>query len=224
MLGLIGGTSLLFSKLPELDRKEMATPFGPATVLCGKIALLLRHQHGLPPHRINHRANLSALALIGVDRIVALGSAGSLKPEILPGSLLIPTDYVSTTALPSIHDHRIVHVCPEVSGVLTQELGFVVKEARMGGVYVQTPGPRIETVSEVKALAGIADVVGMTLATEATLSCELGIPFAALCTVDNYAHGLSGEVLSYEHILDTSRRYKERTTEIIERIITHMAD
>ncbi len=90
MLGIIGGTSLLFSTLPSLEKRTVSTPFGSAEILSGDIVMLMRHQHGLPPHRINHRAHLAALAIAGVDRIVAFGSSGSLKPKIKPGSLLIP--------------------------------------------------------------------------------------------------------------------------------------
>ena len=90
MLGIIGGTSLVFSKLPPLEKNIVNTPFGNAELLCGEIVMLMRHQNGLPPHRINYRANLAALAIAGADRIIAFGSSGSLKPEIPPGSLLIP--------------------------------------------------------------------------------------------------------------------------------------
>jgi 5'-methylthioadenosine phosphorylase len=222
MLGIIGGTSLLFSKLPRLNKVRVATPFGPADLLTGDIVMLMRHQDGIPPHRINYRANLAALALAGVDRVIAFGSSGSLRPEITPGSLLIPTDYVSLSDIPSIHDHVIEHVRPELSEALANELSLAVPEARFGGVYVQTRGPRIETVAEVKELATFADVVGMTVASEATLACELGLEFAALCTVDNYANGLGGEVLTYEHILNTSRTHKHRTEEIVATIIEKM--
>ncbi len=120
MLGIIGGTSLLFSTLPSLEKRTVSTPFGSAEILSGDIVMLMRHQHGLPPHRINHRAHLAALAIAGVDRIVAFGSSGSLKPKIAPGSLLIPTDYISLTDIPSIHDHEIEHVRPELSKDLSQ--------------------------------------------------------------------------------------------------------
>ncbi len=53
MLGIIGGTSLLFSTLPDLKKESVATPFGSADLLCGDIVMLMRHQHGRPPHRIN---------------------------------------------------------------------------------------------------------------------------------------------------------------------------
>lgn len=224
MLGIIGGTSLLFSTLPPLEKKTVATPFGPADLLCGRdLVMLMRHQNSRPPHRINYRANLAAMAIAGVTRIVAFGSSGSLKREIAPGSLLIPTDYVSMTDIPSIHDHAIEHVRPELSLDLAQTLRKLIPQARYGGIYVQTRGPRIETVAEVEALAKIADVVGMTVASEATLACELGMDFAALCTIENYANGLGEEVLTYEHIVSVSREHKDRTEEIVNTIITHMS-
>jgi 5'-methylthioadenosine phosphorylase len=222
MLGIIGGTSLLFSTLPALKKENVATPFGEVELLCGDIVMLMRHQHGRPPHRINYRANLAAMAIAGVDRIVAFGSSGSLKKEIPPGTTLIPTDYISVTDIPSIHDHAIEHIRPELSRALAEKLAAVVPEARLGGVYVQTRGPRIETVAEVAALAKIADVVGMTVASEATLACELGMEFAALCTIDNYANGLGTEVLTFEHILSTSKAHSRRTEEVLRAIISGM--
>ena len=223
MLGIIGGTSLLFSTLPALEKRRVATPFGSAELLFGKdLVMLMRHQNSLPPHRINHRANLAAMAIAGVTEIVAFGSSGSLKPKFAPGSLLIPTDYISMSDIPSIHDHAIEHVRPELSEELAKKLAHLVPSARFGGVYVQTRGPRIETVAEVKALAWIADVVGMTVASEATLACELGMQFAALCTIENYANGLGDEVLTYEHIVSVSREHRHRTEEIVNTIITHM--
>lgn len=224
MLGIIGGTSLLFSTLPNLKTQQVATPFGSAELLVGdSIVMLMRHQYNRPPHRINFRANLAAMAITGVDHIVAFGSSGSLKVEIPPGSLLIPTDYVSMTDIPSIHDHAIEHVRPELSETLVRSLAGLVPAARFGGVYIQTRGPRIETIAEVKALAGFADVVGMTVASEATLACELGMDFAALCTIENYANGLGNEVLTYEHMLEIARKHRDRNEQIVNTIIKNMS-
>jgi 5'-methylthioadenosine phosphorylase len=223
MLGIIGGTSLLFSTLPSLEKKQIDTPFGNAELLIGDVALLMRHQRDLSPHRINFRANMAALALAGADRIVAFGSSGSLNPAITPGMLVIPTDYVSTAGIPSIHDHAVAHVMPELSPELSQELHRLVPGARLGGTYVQTRGPRFETVAEIAALSRSADLVGMTLASEATLARELGIPFAALCTVDNYANGLADGVLTWDEVLEISRQYRDRTGQILNTIIGHMA-
>jgi len=223
MLGIIGGTSLLYSTLPKLEARTVSTPFGSAEVLAGEIVMLMRHQYGRPPHRINFRANLAALALSGVEKIVAFGSSGSLKPEIPVGSIVIPTDYASVSDIPSIHDHAIEHVRPELSMEMAEKLASLVPSARLGGVYVQTRGPRIETVAEVKALAEYADVVGMTVASEATLACELGMDFAALCTVENFANGLGGEVLTYEHMLSIAKLHRDRNEKIVSLIIKHMS-
>ncbi len=223
MLGIIGGTSLLFSELPDLQKRHVHTPFGNAELLCGDIVMLMRHQQGIPPHRINFRANMAALAIEGVDRIIAFGSTGSLNRDIAPGSIVIPTDYVSMTDIPSIHDHTIEHVLPEMSKDLSKNLASHIPEARHGGVYVQTKGPRFETVAEILALSRIADLVGMTIASEATLACELGMDFAALCTVDNYANGLADGVLTYDEILEISRSYRHRTAGLVKTIIMNMA-
>jgi len=221
-LGIIGGTSLLFSKLPPLERRRVATPFGSVDLLCGDVAMLMRHQDGIPPHRINYRAGLCALAIGGVDRIIAFGSSGSLKKTIPPGSLVIPDDYISNADIPSIHDHAIVHVSPKISADLSDALARIVPEARNGGIYVQTRGPRLETVAEVKTLARFADIVGMTLASEATIACELSLDFAAICTVDNYANGLSPADVTYEHIIEASRQNSERTGRIVADIIERL--
>ena len=223
MLGIIGGTSLLFSTLPSLAKKQVDTPFGNADLLTGDVVLLMRHQRDLPPHRINFRANMAALALAGADRIVAFGSSGSLNRDIAPGMLVIPTDYLSAADIPSIHDHTVAHVMPELSPELSQELHRLVPGARLGGTYVQTRGPRFETVAEIAALSRSADLVGMTLASEATLARELGIPFAAICTVDNYANGLADGVLTWDEVLEISRQYRERTGQILNTIIRQMA-
>lgn len=219
MLGIIGGTSLLYAQIPPLEERVVHTPFGNCEVKTGDIAILLRHQRSLPPHRINYRAHLAALALLGVERLVLIGSSGSLKREIQPGTLMIPTDYFSFAPVPSIHDHALCHVTPGFSPQLLERLRAIVPEARFGGTYVQTPGPRIETKAEVRALSSVGDIVGMTVASEATLAAELGIEVAAFCTVDNYANGLSGETFTYEGLLESSAAFARRNEEILSRII-----
>lgn len=223
MLAVIGGTSLLDCPLPPLREERVMTPFGAATLLAGEGAvILLRHQDGRPPHRINHRANLSALALLGADRVVLIGSTGSLRPEVAPRSLVIPDDYATIAPIPTVHDRAITHASPVFSSALAARLARVVPEARQGGVYVQTPGPRLESRAEVRALALYADVVGMTCASEATLANELGLDVAALCTVENYANGIASEEVSYESIVEAARANVERMAEIVGRIITRM--
>ncbi|HVP95314.1 MAG TPA: MTAP family purine nucleoside phosphorylase [Methanoregulaceae archaeon] len=218
-LAIIGGTSIRFSSLPPLKEKIISTPYGKSKVLSGDVIILQRHQGDVPPHRINHCANLAALAILGIDRIIAFSSSGSLKRGITPGSVVIPSDFISLFDIPSTHDHSISHVMPQMSARLCKELASEFPSAQSGGVYIQTRGPRIETVAEVRALAGVADIVGMTLASEATLACELGMEFAAVCTVDNYANGISDDVMSWEQVIETTKKFSERTREMIVTII-----
>jgi 5'-methylthioadenosine phosphorylase len=220
VLAIIGGTSLLDCPLPPLAAHTVPTPFGLASVLAGeRVVVLLRHGDGRPPHRVNHRANMAALALLGADRVVLIGSTGSLRAEHAPGSLLVPDDYASTAPVPTIHDGAIVHVCPGFSDALSRQLAALVPGAHFGGVYVQTPGPRLETRAEVRALGCYADVVGMTCASEAALANELGLEVAALCTVENYAHGLEACPVSFEAIVEAARANADRMATIVQRLI-----
>ncbi len=70
----------------------------------------------------------------------------------------------------------------------------------MGGTYVQTIGPRLETRAEIKMLKRFGDIVGMTLASEATLAMELELPYASICSVDNYCHGIHKTPLTMDEI------------------------
>ena len=223
MLAIIGGTSLLDCPLPPLEARAVPTPFGAASVLAGDgFVLLLRHGNGRPPHRVNHRANLAAIALAGADRVVLIGSTGSLRAEHRPGSLLVPADYATTAPVPTIHDGAIVHVAPGFSPALSGRLAGLVPAAHFGGVYVQTPGPRLETKAEVRALARYADVVGMTCASEAGLANELGLEVAALCTVENYANGLDDTPVSFEAIVEAARANADRMGGIVRRLIEEL--
>lgn len=220
VLAIVGGTSLLGCPLPPLEPRRVPTPFGPASVLAGEDCIvLLRHDGGRPPHRLNHRANMAALALAGADRVVLIGSTGSLRPELAPGSLVVPDDYATAAPVPTVHDRALVHVSPGFSPGLTGRMASLVPGAVRGGVYVQTQGPRLETRAEVRALASFADVVGMTCASEAALANELEIEVAALCTVENYAHGVADCAVSFEEIVEAARANADRTAEIVRRLI-----
>ncbi|MEK6911444.1 MAG: 5'-methylthioadenosine phosphorylase, partial [Candidatus Thermoplasmatota archaeon] len=104
VLGLIAGSGLrAFSILKGEKPMHVDTPYGPPAdgprmgrVGSLTVALLARHgrDHRVPPHRINHRANLWALKKLGVTRILATSSTGSLKPSIRPGGFVVPHDFV----------------------------------------------------------------------------------------------------------------------------------
>ena len=219
MLGIIGGTALLQADLPPLEKKTVATPFGAAEVLAGKIAILKRHQHNTPPAMINHRANLAALKILSVDRLIIIGSVGGMKPEHRPGTLAVASGYFSPWAIPTFHEHDIVHVPASLDENLTEGLLELIPDADRG-VYFQSKGPRFETRSEIAHFAEHADFVGMTAASEATLANELGIPVAILCTVDNYANGIGGaDAPSYDDIIASAKGNGDRVTQLISQIV-----
>jgi 5'-methylthioadenosine phosphorylase len=94
---------------------------------------------------------------------------------------------------PSFYVSERVHKTPVLDESLMKEIAAAAREegaTHENVVYWQSHGPRFETKAEVRMMANFADVVGMTLASEATLATELGIPHAMVCTVDNYAHGV----------------------------------
>ncbi len=223
MLGIIGGTALLQAELPPLERKIIATPFGSAEVYLRKIAVIKRHQFNTPPAQINHRANIAALKIAGVDRMISIGSTGSMKEELPPGSLVVASGYFSPWNIQTFHEHDIFHVLPSVDEELSAGLMELAPDAKRG-VYFQALGPRFETASEIAHFAEHTDVVGMTAASELTLANELGIRCAALCTVDNYANGIGGEgAPDYEEIIKIARQNGDKVTSLIKGIVEKFA-
>jgi 5'-methylthioadenosine phosphorylase len=161
-------------------------------------AIVQRHGGGdggyVLPHQIDHVANLRPLVEQGCDRVLAIGSVGSLRGELPVGSLLCPDDFIALHLGLSIFADARAHSAP---GFDSRWRGEVIEaweaggqETRDGGVYWQTIGPRFETPAEVRLIAAYADVVGMTIASECVVAGELGLAYAALCVVDNLANGL----------------------------------
>jgi len=226
LLGIISGTIVLREAgiLDQPEEKWIETAFGPAQIfLTGQTAFISRHgtdagRHILP-HRINHRANISALLALGVKEIVAVSSTGSMNRAMKPGMFVIPDDFIMLYPGPAVFENQPVHMTPTLDGDIRQRLRDAARdcgiEAFDGGVYWQTAGPRFETKAEIRLMSQAADLVGMTMASEAIAAKDLGMAYASLCSVDNYAHGLVEEALTMEDIL----RNASRNTEIIARII-----
>jgi len=205
---------------------EVSTRFGRVTLVeSDDIVFLPRHGMGdsIPPHRINHRANLSAFKELGVPRIIGVNSVGSLKPEIPPKTLIIPHDYINLWGIQTLFDHEISHITPGLNEDLRQLILSVAEKRKIevtdGGIYIQTTGPRLETRAEIQLLRHSGDMVGMTMGNEATLAEELSIPYASICSVDNYCHGISETLLKAEEILRTARSTMERVESLVLAII-----
>jgi len=216
-LAIIGGSG--FATMPELeilDARSVDTRYGSpsAQLIRGRLAeddvvFLPRHGsgHAIPPHRINYRANIQALADAGVDRIVALAAVGGIADDCGPLVLCVPDQLIDYTLGrdSTFHDGidgDVVHVdfsYPYSASMRRQlldsarENGLAVRD---GGTYAVTQGPRLETVAEIRRLQRDGcDLVGMTAMPEAALARERGIAYATLAFVVNWAAGkCDGEI------------------------------
>ena len=211
MLAIIGGSGM--SRLADLEdarRQVIRTPYGEASgaLTFGKlnahdVAFIARHGYGhtIPPHAVNYRANIWALASQGVHQIISIASVGGIRADLAPGNLAVPSQVIDYTygrdsTFFDGEDGFVRHIdfthpyCP----VLRAKLLKACERAKLpvvdGGVYAVTQGPRLETAAEIERLARDgADIVGMTGMPEAVLARELGLSYAALAVVVNWAAG-----------------------------------
>lgn len=217
-LAVLAGHTLLGTDFAaDARRREIATRFGAASLQdAGEFVYLQRHGFGVyeAPHAIDHRANLSALAEAGCDRVLALGSVGSLRTEIDVGTFLAPDDFVSLLVRATGFDDARGHVVPGFDSGWRAEVLAAFAAAgeplRDGGVYWESLGPRFETPAEVRAIAPHADVVGMTIGSEAAVASELGLRYAAVCNVDNFANGVAPSELTLAEYEEGKRANRDR--------------
>jgi 5'-methylthioadenosine phosphorylase len=167
-------------------------------------------RHGGPdspyilPHEIDHAANLHPLVEQGCDRVLGIGSVGSLDAAIAVGSFVCPHDFISLQLGVSSLGDAGAHLTPGFDPPWRREVidawGAGGVPLRDGGVYWQTIGPRFETPAEIRLLAAHAELVGMTIASECVVARELGLAYAAVCVVDNLANGIGPAPLSVEEV------------------------
>lgn len=227
MQAIIGGTSLLGSEIfSGWADKKVKTPFGTAVVkIKGQNLFLQRHgTPALPPHRIDHRVNIGALKKLGVKSIVAINSVGSLKAAVRPGSLVIPDDFICPWHIPTFHDDEMKFLVPSMDEGLARKVFKICKKhtkaVRMGAVYIQTMGPRLETRAEIRMLRRFGDIIGMTLASEAALAIEQGIPYASICSIDNYCNGIAKVPLTMDEINANVSKNLKTVEDILDHFIT----
>ena len=231
-LAIVGGTSLIGSNFFEHARPRVLR-FGRARVnvlVSDEAVYLPRHGIGpghILPHLIDHPANFQALKHFGVSTIVAVCSVGSLQRRITPSHFLVPDDDVSFWSPVTAVNNEARHITPGLDENIRATLIRELKRRKLPcvprGVYVQTPGPRLETRAEVRFLATFGDVVGMTMASEATVARELGLDYAALCVIDNFANGLVSHPLSVGQINASARSKLPLIASILNSVIKDLA-
>jgi 5'-methylthioadenosine phosphorylase len=230
-VAFISGTSIVNSDLfSSWAVKTVETAYGPVTYKSkGDFALINRHGYAfpLPPHSINYRANIRALADLGFQDIVSLNSVGSLKKELPPGTFVSCSDYVGLQQGPAtFYDKELKGGAPVIANnlipLLLEKLSPEFK-IHPGKVYVQMRGPRFETKAEIKIVQHWGDVVGMTAAHEADLCSELGLRYNSLALIDNYANGLEGTEIDFVKFKELVKDNQARVNRLFTRMLEILA-
>ncbi len=210
-IGVFGGSGFQ-AFLADAEQVAVETPYGPpsdpiavAEIAGRRVAFLPRHGsgHRLPPHRIPYRANLWAMRELGVTRILAPCAAGSLQPDLAPGTFVLVDQFVDrTSGRPhTFHDGPgAVHVsaadpyCPQLRAHLLavgRDLGI---DVRASGTMVVVEGPRFSTRAESAWYRQMGwEVINMTGYPEAILARELELCYAAIALITDYDVGVADD-------------------------------
>ena len=244
MLAIIGGSG--FAQLPNLAvlrRQVVRTPYGePSGALTfGNIAgrevvFLARHGYGhtIPPHQINYRANIWALHSLGVQNVVALAAVGAIRSDLEPGVLAVPEQIIDYThgragTYFTLTDRGVQHTdftlpyCERLRAACLKAAQRAGEKVCDGGVYAATQGPRLETAAEVNRLERDgADMVGMTGMPEAALAREIGLCYATIAVVVNYAagRGSSRHGIAVDGIAAVLQQAMGRVQRVLEQLVT----
>ena len=207
MIGIIGGTGLYRMEGLEVTRSsEIETPFGRPSgpVILGRlagreIAFLPRHglHHDLLPSEINFRANIWALKSMGVRTIIGVSAVGSLREEIRPGDLALPSQYLDFTkglrTASFFGKGMVAHVstahptCAHTAALIAQVAKSIGQPIHVDKTYACVEGPRLGTRAESFWLRGAgADLVGMTNVPEAFLALEAQLGYCVIAVATDY--------------------------------------
>ena len=243
-IGIFGGSGF-YEFLEGMEEVEVETPFGRPSdkVMVGeyagrRIAFIPRHGkgHRWPPHKVNWRANVYAMKMLGVERIIGPSAVGSLQPHIHPGDIVVCDQFVDRTwgrgvtyydGVLTTHVSPADPYCPQLRRLaleVAEKLGITVHD---GGTIVVVQGPRFSTKAESEWFTKMGwSVVGMTQYPEAFLARELGICYVNLSLVTDYDVGLvaGGEVepVSAEVIRRTFERNVGKARRLILAMIESM--
>ncbi|MGH8103823.1 MAG: MTAP family purine nucleoside phosphorylase [bacterium] len=220
-IGLIGGSGVYHfaeskgGNAPAAETISIETPFGDVVVVHAVIAgrdvfFLNRHGkgHRTPPHLINYRANIHALKLAGVTRVIATSAVGTMNPAIKPGDFVLLDSFLDFTkgrAATFSNLGDVFHVdmgepfCEDMRGAVVSVSRSVKMHER--GIYVCAEGPRFETPAEIRTFRLMGgDVVGMTAVPECVLAREAGLCYAGIAVATNWAAGISTNPLTPDEV------------------------
>jgi 5'-methylthioadenosine phosphorylase len=244
VLGVLGGSGL-YRFLDDVVEERVDTPYGApsAPVQVGHladrpVAFLPRHGagHELPPHRIDHRANLWALRELGVTRVFAPCASGSLRPEVRPGDFVVCDQLVDRTwgRPDTYYDGPAAnHIafadpyCPALRRAAVAAARAEGVTVHDGGTVVVIQGPRFATRAESRWYRSAGwDVINMTQYPEAALARELGICYAAIALVTDYDTGAEDdpgvEPVTQAEVFATFEANLDRVRAVLRRALTEV--
>ena len=217
-IGVIGGSGF-YAFLDDVVEVPVQTPYGPpsdnpviGTVADRRVAFLARHgrDHRLPPHRIPYRANLWALRALGVRQVLGPCAVGGLRPDLGPGTLVVPDQLVDRTSgrLQTYFDSGAVHVsfadpyCPLGRRAVLETARRAGWDPVDGGTMVVIEGPRFSTRAESQSYATAGwSLVNMTGHPEAVLARELALCYTAIALVTDLDAGIdAGSAVSQTEV------------------------
>lgn len=240
MLGIIGGSGIY--DLPGLSgvrREEVSTPFGAPSdaPIFGRlgdeeVAFLARHGagHRLLPSEIPYRANVYALKLLGVKRIVSISAVGSMVEAIAPGHLVLPTQYIDRTVARRntfFGEGVVGHVafadpvCPQLHQHLEGACFAAGATVHPIGTYLCIEGPQFSTRAESELYRSWSvQVIGMTALPEAKLAREAELCYATLALATDYDAWHPGhEAVTVAQVVETMRKNVSTAKEVMRNAI-----
>lgn len=247
MIGIIGGTGLYRMEGLEVTRStEIETPFGRPSgpVMLGRlagrdIAFLPRHglHHDLLPSEINFRANIWALKTVGVRTIIGVSAVGSLREEIRPGDLALPSQYLDFTkglrAASFFGKGLVAHVstahptCAHTAALIGRVAESIGQPLHRDKTYACVEGPRLGTRAESFWLRGAgADLVGMTNVPEAFLALEAQMGYCVITVATDYDCWLddASQHVSAEQVIGQFKESLGRVQKLIAKAVAEYAE
>jgi 5'-methylthioadenosine phosphorylase len=239
-IGIIGGSGLYdMPGLTDRSEIEMKTPFGApsdrlilGTLSGQRVVFLARHGRGhrVMPSELNFRANIYALKMLGVERILSVSAVGSLKEEIAPLDIVLPDQFLDHTRgrISTFFGNGLVAhisfgdpVCPDLLEQVYRASHNAGIRSKKGGTYVCIEGPAFSTKSESKLYRNWGmDVIGMTNLQEAKLAREAEICYLTIALVTDYdCWHESHETVSVDMIVANLQKNCEAAQAIIARTV-----
>lgn len=243
-IGIIGGSGF-YSLLENAESSDIETEYGKPSdrVSVGKIggrdvAFIPRHgsKHTIPPHMVPYRANIEALHMLGVNRIIATGAVGSLNPEFRIGEIVLLDQFVNLTygRKDTFYDaDQVAHVstadpyCDEMRAVAARSAEALELECREKASVLVVNGPRFSTKAESRFFSRQGfDLINMTQYPEVALARERCICYIGIAMVTDYDAGIVGvggpDPVSYGEVTRTFAKSVESVKALAKRIVVDL--